>query len=37
MIFPFAAFTTTLLALGTVSLQIFRGANINPAKILRTE
>jgi putative ABC transport system permease protein len=26
-----------LLALGTVSTQIFRGANINPAKILRTE
>lgn len=26
-----------VLALGTVSLQIFRGANINPAKILRTE
>jgi len=26
-----------LLALGTVSLQILRGANINPAKILRTE
>lgn len=25
------------LALGTVSLQILRGANINPAKILRTE
>lgn len=25
------------LALSTVSLQIFRGANINPAKILRTE
>ncbi|AYB32120.1 ABC transporter permease [Chryseolinea soli] len=27
----------SLLALGTVSFQIFRGANINPAKILRTE
>jgi putative ABC transport system permease protein len=26
-----------VLALGTVSLQIFRGANVNPAKILRTE
>ena len=26
-----------MLALGTVSLQIFRGANVNPAKILRTE
>lgn len=26
-----------LLALGTVSTQIFRGANINPARILRTE
>jgi len=26
-----------LLALGTVSLQILRGANINPAKILRSE
>lgn len=27
----------SVIALGTVSLQIFRGANINPAKILRTE
>ena len=27
----------TVLALGTVSLQIMRGASINPAKILRTE
>ena len=27
----------TLLALGTISLQIFRGARINPAKILRSE
>jgi putative ABC transport system permease protein len=26
-----------VLALGTVSLQILRGANVNPAKILRTE
>jgi putative ABC transport system permease protein len=26
-----------ILALGTVSLQIFRGANVNPARILRTE
>ena len=26
-----------VIALGTVSLQIFRGANVNPAKILRTE
>jgi putative ABC transport system permease protein len=26
-----------ILALGTVSLQIFRGANVNPANILRTE
>ena len=26
-----------ILALGTVSLQILRGANINPAKILRSE
>jgi putative ABC transport system permease protein len=26
-----------VLALGTVSIQIFRGANVNPAKILRTE
>ena len=27
----------TVIALGTVSLQILRGASINPAKILRTE
>lgn len=27
----------TIIALGTVSLQIFRGASINPAKILRSE
>ena len=27
----------TIIALGTVSLQILRGANINPAKTLRTE
>jgi putative ABC transport system permease protein len=26
-----------ILALGTVSLQIFKGANVNPAKILRSE
>ena len=26
-----------VLALGTVSVQIFRGANVNPARILRTE
>ncbi|HYG19278.1 MAG TPA: FtsX-like permease family protein, partial [Ohtaekwangia sp.] len=26
-----------VIALGTVSLQILRGANINPAKILRSE
>jgi putative ABC transport system permease protein len=26
-----------VLALGTVSVQILRGANVNPARILRTE
>jgi putative ABC transport system permease protein len=27
----------SILAIGTVSLQIYRGANINPAKTLRSE
>ena len=26
-----------VIALGTVSIQIFRGANTNPAKVLRSE
>jgi putative ABC transport system permease protein len=35
LVVPFVILT--VIALGTVSLQILRGANINPAKILRTE
>jgi putative ABC transport system permease protein len=36
-LFVVPVFILAFLALGTVSLQIFRGANVNPAKILRTE
>jgi putative ABC transport system permease protein len=34
-IVPLLAFT--IIAIGTVSLQVFRGASANPAKVLRSE
>jgi putative ABC transport system permease protein len=36
-LFVIPVLTLIVLALGTVSVQILRGANTNPAKILRTE